>query len=72
MTDGKSMTITANGSDYDVPTGTSLADFVKDRGLALDRVVVERNGHPLTPREARETTLEPADRLEIIQIVAGG
>ena len=40
--------------------------------VALERVVVERNGEPLTPSEARESPLADGDRLEIVRIVAGG
>jgi len=66
------MQIIANSERFEVPTGTSLADFVKERSLALERIVVERNGEPLTPGEARETVLADGDRLEIVRIVAGG
>lgn len=66
------MEITANGQTYTIDPETPLKDFVKDRGLALGRVVVERNGEPLTPMEARQTVLAAGDRLEIVRIVAGG
>ncbi len=36
------MEITANGQSYTVEPETTLDAFVKDRGLALERVVVER------------------------------
>lgn len=66
------MHIIANGESYDLEPGTSLDAFVEARGLALPRVVVERNGEPLTPAEARTATLADGDRLEIVRIVAGG
>jgi sulfur carrier protein len=66
------MTISANGSTYEIEPQTSLEAFVAARGLALERVVVERNGEALTPSEARETLLADGDRLEIVRIVAGG
>lgn len=64
--------VRANGTDYDTAFGTSLPEFVKQRGLAVERVVVERNGEALSPSEARHVTLQDGDRLEIVRIVAGG
>lgn len=66
------MRIVANSEPFELPEGTTLAAFVADRALALERVVVERNGEALTPGEARETVLAEGDRLEIVRIVAGG
>lgn len=40
--------------------------------VAPECVVVERNSQPLTPSEARHTTLVDGDRLEIVRIVAAG
>lgn len=66
------MDIIANGQPYTIDPETPLKEFVKDRGLTIGRVVVERNGEALTPVEARQTILAPGDRLEIVRIVAGG
>lgn len=66
------MEVIANGTTFTVEPETSLPAFIEARGLALERVVVERNGEALTPAEARETVLAPGDRLEIVRIVAGG
>lgn len=64
--------IEANGERFTLPAETSLPAFLQDQGLAVERVVVERNGSPLTQSEARETVLTDGDRLEIVRIVAGG
>jgi sulfur carrier protein len=66
------MRIIANSETYEVADGLTLEEFVRDRSLALERVVVERNGEALTPTEARATVLAEGDRLEIVRIVAGG
>ncbi len=66
------MQITANGDAFTLNEKTTLQTFVEDRGLALERVVVERNGQALTPGEAREAVLADGDKLEIVRIVAGG
>ncbi len=64
--------VRANGEDCAVPMGTRLPDFLKSRGQALQRVVVERNGEALSPLEAKGVILENGDKLEIVRIVAGG
>lgn len=67
-----SISITANGRDYTVNVNTALPDFVRERGLDPDRVVVEHNGQALTRKEASTLHLTAGDRLEIVRIVAGG
>jgi len=66
------ISITANGAPRPARAACPLPDFLADLGLAPERVVVERNGSPLTPAEARATLLADGDRLEIVRIVAGG
>jgi len=69
---GATIKVRANGEDFEATHGVSLAEFLRERGLALGRVVVERNGAALSPAEARAITLTDNDRLEIVRIVAGG
>jgi thiamine biosynthesis protein ThiS len=64
--------VRANGEDCSVTLGTSLPDFLKSRGQALQRVVVEKNGEALSPLEAKGVILQNGDKLEIVRIVAGG
>ncbi|MGE9296775.1 MAG: sulfur carrier protein ThiS [Puniceicoccales bacterium] len=64
--------ITANGENYSLEPDTSLPDFLTQRGQAPERVVVERNGEPLTQNETKAAMLADGDRLEIVRIVAGG
>ena len=66
------ITIVANGKDYKVSQGITLTEFVRSLELSLDHLVVERNRAALTPNEARQTTLEDGDQLELVRIVAGG
>ncbi len=66
------ITVTANGENHTVQYGKLLPDFLRERKLSLDRVVVERNGMALSPSEARKVTLQDGDRLEVVKIVAGG
>lgn len=64
--------VRANGEGFSVPLGTSLPEFLKTRGQALPRVVVELNGGALSPLEAKAVILKDGDSLEIVRIVAGG
>ncbi len=68
----ETITVKANGEARYAAAGSTLPEFLAELGLAVGRVVVERNGAPLTPTEARKTVLAEGDRLEIVKIVAGG
>ncbi len=65
-------TVTANGERFDVADGTSLAAFIRGRGLDPRYVVVERNGEPLERFRYDDTVLVDGDRLELVRAVAGG
>lgn len=64
--------VRANGGDYSVGAGTTIAEFVLARGLQPGMVVVERNGEPVTPSAVHSTRLADGDSLEIVRVVAGG
>lgn len=64
--------VTANGRSYEVAAATTVADFVRARGLDPRYVVVERNGEPLPRTRAEETRLAEGDVLELVRAVAGG
>lgn len=66
------MKIYANDQTFDPSPGTGLAEFLTSLGYTPGQVVVERNGEALTPSEIQRTCLAENDRLEIVQIVAGG
>lgn len=64
--------ITANGKGYDLPSDSTIADFIERRGLRIESCIAELNGEPLTRDEMRATRLREGDRLEIVRAVAGG
>lgn len=64
--------IRANGKPYEVAEGTTVAAFVRSRGLDPRFVVVERNGEPLERERYEEVVLAEGDRLELVRAVAGG
>jgi thiamine biosynthesis protein ThiS len=66
------MTVTANGREVALPAPCSLTQFLEQQELRPRSVVVELNGEPVAPSEFSGRTVNPGDRLEIVQIVAGG
>ncbi len=68
----ETVSVTANGRSYSVPTGTNVDAFVRARGLDPAFVIVERNGDPLERARYAGTVLAEGDRLELVRAVAGG
>jgi thiamine-phosphate pyrophosphorylase len=66
------MRVTANGNEYDVADGTTVAAFIRERALDPRYVVVERNGEAVERARYDEQHLEQDDRLELVRAVAGG
>ncbi|MCE9634955.1 MAG: sulfur carrier protein ThiS [Planctomycetes bacterium] len=66
------MTISVNGDAREVPAGSTLADLLRELGLAGRPVAVERNLE-IVPRSAHgATVLAEGDRIEIVTMVGGG
>ena len=64
--------ITANGRQFELGGTSTVAGFVRSRGLDPRYVVVERNGEPLERARYEEVELADGDRLELVRAVAGG
>jgi sulfur carrier protein len=64
--------VIANGAEFDVEEGVTVAAFIRARGLDPRWVVVERNGEPLSRDRYDELLLSSGDRLELVRAVAGG
>jgi thiamine biosynthesis protein ThiS len=64
--------ITANGRGYDVEPDTTVAAFIRARGLDPGLVVVEHNGEALERKRYEDVRLAEGDRLELVRAVAGG
>jgi thiamine biosynthesis protein ThiS len=64
--------VTANGKRYEVEAATSVAEFIRLRGLDPQLVVVERNGEALERARFEDTRLAEGDRLELVRAMAGG
>ena len=65
-------TIIANGKSIRVELPCTLEGFLLQQKLLPRSVVVEHNGEAVAPSQFRERVLNFGDRLEIVQIVAGG
>ncbi len=64
--------VTANGKPYEVEAGTTVEQFIRERGLDPRLVIVERNGEAMERRRYTDTELSDGDRLELVRAVAGG
>ena len=65
-------TVTANGRAVAVQFPCTLEGFLIAQQLLPRSVVVEHNGDAVAPSQFAQRQLSPGDRLEIVQIVAGG
>ena len=66
------MRILVNGEEREVAAGTSVAELVRELGLASERVAIERNGRIVRRAEHGRTVLEEGDRVEVVTLVGGG
>ncbi len=65
-------TVIANGMQIEAKLPCSLEQFLVAQNLLPRSVVVEHNSEAVAPSEFSRRQLAPGDRLEIVQIVAGG
>ena len=64
--------VIANGQRIDTESPCTIEQFLRARKLPPRCVVVEHNGQAVAPSEFGQRPLADGDRLEIVQIVAGG
>lgn len=65
--------ISFNGSPVVMASGSTLADLLSGRGLAVSRVVIEYNGDVLpVPVKAESLVLSSGDTVNCFRVVAGG
>jgi thiamine biosynthesis protein ThiS len=65
------MTAIINGEPRSVPEGT-ISDLLQEFGLPAKSVLVERNGEPVGRDDFGGQRIQADDRIEIINMVAGG
>ncbi len=64
--------IIANGKEVQIAFPCTVEQFLISQNLLPRSVVVEHNGEAIAPSEFSSRQLSRGDRLEIVQIVAGG
>jgi len=64
--------IFANGKPVEIQLPCSVQDFLLTQGLPPRSVVVEHNAEALAPSQFADHELQAGDRLELVNIVAGG
>ena len=64
--------VVANGEMKEISLPCLLVEFLVSQGLRPASVVVERNGEALAHSDFAKVELADGDRLEIVQVVAGG
>jgi thiamine biosynthesis protein ThiS len=64
--------IRANDQTYQVRDGLGLEEFLRSLEMEPAHLVVEHNGEAVSPGEKAAIRLRSGDRLELVQIVAGG
>jgi thiamine biosynthesis protein ThiS len=67
-----SESVIANGKPVEAHVPCTIEEFLRAQSLLPKSVVVEHNGEAVAPSEFSTRTLKAGDRLEIVQIVAGG
>jgi len=64
--------VVANGKPVEATLPCSIEAFLLAKNLLPRSVVVEHNGQAVAPSEFSRRELKNGDRVEIVQIVAGG
>jgi len=64
--------VIANGKQVPAKVPCTIEQFLLAQQLRPRSVVVEHNGEAVAPSEFAQRRLAGGDRLEIVQIVAGG
>jgi sulfur carrier protein len=66
------MTAIINGEPRSVPEGSTISDLLQEFGLPAKSVLVEQNGKPVGRDDFGDQRIQADDRIEIINMVAGG
>jgi len=61
-----------NGKEVALPTGATISDFLREKGLHERQVAIELNGTIVPRREFGATCLNDGDRVEVVHAVGGG
>jgi sulfur carrier protein len=66
------VTVCINGQKVSFESGTTVADFLRQKQINQETVVIEYNGSILPRESFGETVLKEQDALEVLRFVGGG
>lgn len=66
------MTITVNGKKEELPGPITILDFLVQKNLNPDKVVVELNLDIISKDTLKDVMLKENDTLEVLRFVGGG
>jgi thiamine biosynthesis protein ThiS len=72
MTEPAGIKVSVNGESLRVPSGSTIADVLRQLSLDRARVAVEHNLRVVPRAEHASLRLNHGDRLEIVTFVGGG
>jgi thiamine biosynthesis protein ThiS len=72
MTEPAGIQVSVNGETLRVPSGSTVADVLRQLSLDRARVAVEHNLRVVPRAEQASLRLNHGDRLEIVTFVGGG
>lgn len=70
--DMRMLTIEVNGEPASIEPPCTVADLLRQRGLAETACAVEVNRELVPKREHADRTITEGDRIEIVTLVGGG
>jgi thiamine biosynthesis protein ThiS len=66
------MEIVVNGKTEETEEDISILEYLTEKGIAADHIVVELNKKIIKRETFQETKLSSGDRIEVLQLVGGG
>jgi thiamine biosynthesis protein ThiS len=66
------MKVFLNGEVIDCLPGLTIVDLIQDRRLPVETLLVEHNGIALRRQDWPNEKLSEGDRIEVLQVAAGG
>jgi thiamine biosynthesis protein ThiS len=72
MTEAPGIQVSVNGEAFRLPSGSTVADVLRQLSLDRARVAVEHNLRVVPRAEHASLRLNHGDRLEIVTFVGGG
>jgi len=61
-----------NGKEIQLPQGTTVEQYVQEKGYNMSFIAVERNGEIVKKKDYSKVVINPDDKLEIVSFVGGG